>query len=1168
MMKGKRKKLVAWLLVLTVLMSPASGFRSFAVDLDDAAQQTDLANDVSIDPDDSDQITDNSGTPAVDPNGSNGPQEPVTPADPAAAPTDEPAVTADPAVLDTQAGTDGTEDQDADTEDPEVEDGGLINNFFLGEKSLQAPGEQNLIVSFGDGSEQLTSVKLVLSGEDGRQSEIPLTEQKESYYRFVKTYNNNEAGTYRLVAFAYELDGHKKRIDFEKIGISAEFSVIAESAEESGECTEDAGISVTALTSDEISDDMTQQIESAIQEVADEAVETVNEGSVELGASSTEQSYSRAGVSAELTALTDQAVKLGSYSAPKAYTGPSSAVIVLDPGHGGTDKGATENGLVEKDINLKIAQACKAELEKNTGLKVYMTRTTDKNVGLEARVAAAKTMGATLFVSIHMNSVEGDAKKKDAAKGAEVYYPNANYNPSVSAEGKAAAQSILNELVGLGLSNRGVKFLNSTDDSDGEGLYDDGSVSDYYSVIRNSKKYGFPGIIVEHAFVSNPDDAKKLRNNSFLTELGKADAQGILKYCQTRTDYSAVFDFSYYMNRYSDLKRAYGNDAAGALQHFISNGMNERRQASKEFDVDSYISRYPDLQAAFGTNYPAYYMHYINYGRKEGRIATTDGSNVNTDTNPSVNVPNNTASNTIYAGTDYGDVYDYEYYINRYGDIAAAFSGDYAGALRHFIQCGMSEGRQAKGTFNVNTYKNTYKDLREALGDDLKRYYMHYIEYGKAEGRTASGDDTVIKDPDNKKTPLESKYAPVYDYDYYVTRYSDVKQAYGNNSDKVLQHFIQHGMSEGRIGKDEIVRYKNSSGGVDEVREFNVYGYKNRYSDLRAAFGDDLKKYYMHYIEHGIAEGRIPDLESTTKYQGVEYGGVLNPNTNKLIGKVYDFNYYINNYSDLYAAFANDPSGAIKHFVEFGVNEGRQACEEFNITAYKNNYADLRSAFGDNNLAYVRHFIELGDSEDRNAKSALLHTITNADGTGRTTLNQMVTYFLANNPSYPTYYSNNTTDAKTLRDFCKLYYEICNRYGIKPEVAFCQAMKETNFLRFGGDVKIGQFNFAGLGATGSGAGGATFKSVSEGIEAHIQHLCAYAYADATISTDGKTINIPSGTFICVDPRFSVVTKGCAPYVEWLGQKENPIPGKGWATAEGYGYSIINDYMNKLSTYSR
>ena len=266
-------------------------------------------------------------------------------------------------------------------------------------------------------------------------------------------------------------------------------------------------------------------------------------------------------------------------------------------------------------------------------------------------------------------------------------------------------------------------------------------------------------------------------------------------------------------------------------------------------------------------------------------------------------------------------------------------------------------------------------------------------------------------------------------------------------------------------------------------------------------------------------------------------------------------------YSDIYTAFVNDPAGAIEHFINFGIKEGRQACEKFNITAYKNNYADLRNAFGDNNIAYVRHYMELGKEEDRNASSALLHTIMD-DGTSRTSVAQMVTYFLASGATYPTYYANNT-NVKTITDFCGLYYKHAKVYGIKPEVAFCQAMKETNFLRFTGDVKVDQFNFAGLGATGGGASGARFSRIEEGIHAHLQHLYAYASADAKKDENGGFFN----TYHCADDRFDLVTKGCAPYVEWLGQKENPIPGKGWATAEGYGYSIINDYMNKLSTYS-
>ena len=64
----------------------------------------------------------------------------------------------------------------------------------------------------------------------------------------------------------------------------------------------------------------------------------------------------------------------------------------------------------------------------------------------------------------------------------------------------------------------------------------------------------------------------------------------------------------------------------------------------------------------------------------------------------------------------------------------------------------------------------------------------------------------------------------------------------------------------------------------------------------------------------------------------------------------------------------------------------------------------------------------------------------------------------------------------------------------------------------------------------------------EGVRAQIQHLKAYA-------TDEKLLSE------CVDSRYSYVTKGCAPYVEWLGQQENP-EGYGWATGENYGYDIV------------
>jgi hypothetical protein len=169
-------------------------------------------------------------------------------------------------------------------------------------------------------------------------------------------------------------------------------------------------------------------------------------------------------------------------------------------------------------------------------------------------------------------------------------------------------------------------------------------------------------------------------------------------------------------------------------------------------------------------------------------------------------------------------------------------------------------------------------------------------------------------------------------------------------------------------------------------------------------------------------------------------------------------------------------------------------------------------------------------------------------GSTSVTVKQMADYFKAVS-YYPSYYAN--TEAPTIEAFCKIYLEECQAEGVKAEVAFCQAMKETGFLKFGGNVSITQFNFAGLGSTGAGVAGETYPDIRTGIRAQIQHLKAYGCGDPLNQT-------------CVDTRFKYVSRNTAPYVEWLGIQENPY-GKGWATAKNYGYDIVR-MINTLKTY--
>ena len=157
------------------------------------------------------------------------------------------------------------------------------------------------------------------------------------------------------------------------------------------------------------------------------------------------------------------------------------------------------------------------------------------------------------------------------------------------------------------------------------------------------------------------------------------------------------------------------------------------------------------------------------------------------------------------------------------------------------------------------------------------------------------------------------------------------------------------------------------------------------------------------------------------------------------------------------------------------------------------------------------------------------------------TVQEMVDYF---NDSGETYPSEELSEggADSIETFCQIYYDEASAEGVRPEVAFAQTMKETGFLQYGGDASIEQFNFAGLGTTGGGVPGNSYPDVRTGVRAQIQHLKAYATTDALEQE-------------CVDDRYEYVKKGAAPYVEWLGQQENP-EGVGWATGENYGYDIV------------
>lgn len=141
----------------------------------------------------------------------------------------------------------------------------------------------------------------------------------------------------------------------------------------------------------------------------------------------------------------------------------------------------------------------------------------------------------------------------------------------------------------------------------------------------------------------------------------------------------------------------------------------------------------------------------------------------------------------------------------------------------------------------------------------------------------------------------------------------------------------------------------------------------------------------------------------------------------------------------------------------------------------------------------------------------------------------------------------------SLEELAQMFLEEGRTEGVRGDIAFAQSLKETGYFKYGGIVTPSMNNFAGIGALNGNKQGqaAAFPNPRTGVRAQIQHLKAYASTAALVCAR-------------VDPRFELVSRGCAPYVEYLGAADNP-DGKGWAVpGKGYGASIIQILANMVA----
>lgn len=1047
----------------------------------------------------------------------------------------------------------------AEEEEPVVEEEQLgdsnMMEYFLVDNPVLSSGEaENFVLSLNN-AEGYSDFRLTIQKEDGTTFDLESTEQVDNLVKFSRVFNEEEKGQYSVTTLHYVYNGQAYYLNFSDLEMDVKFGVDQE--------YDGYDATLPDLTEDSISSE-------GIIEVTD-----VNKAEEEI-----------------VNGVASQPATMSVDEFSKHATG--GMTICLDPGHGGSDSGATAFGAKESNLTLKIAQYCKEELAKYD-VNVVMTRTTDTRLSEEAamdlknRVEVAKKAGASYFISIHINSAQNSA-----AHGAEVYYPNTSGNKNLSTNGQNLAKAIQKQLTALGLYDRGIKIRNYTDGTTSSNP--NSSDQDYYGVIRYAKQANITGLIVEHCFISNKEEFDKyLGSDAKLQQLGIADAKGIVSALGLQAknahidalaaeNRNVLADGTYTIstllnsNYVLDVKDGHTNN--GANIQLYENNDTAAQQFNVSHDSQGYVTftnvksgKVLDLSDAVVKNGGNIQQYKSNGTRAQKWIVKRDGDGY-----------------IIISALNSNYVLDlHNAVVNNYRNIQL-YSYNGTNAQRWNITKYVSKEQRinnlaaqnkntlADGVYEICSVKNSNYalDVNSASTSNGANVQL-YLRNG-----TQAQAFKVSHDSQGFVTFTNINSGKVIDLDGAITKNGRNIHQYASNGTRAQKWIVQQSGSG-----YSIVSAIDTSFALD-IRNGFVYSGSNIQlykSNNTAAQQWTFNKYVTErercdsYASQN--KGRMPDGVYYIKNQNVGYAldvadGSLYAGANVQLYSLNRTNaqkWKITHDSTGYVSFQNVGSGMYLTASGSGrtanVYQQRQT-NDYNqkwIVMFDNNQ-NLRivSALNSTMVLDVKDGkirrcsnIQLYTSNNSNAQKWVFEYInTNATGglmqimgTSQTTVAQMVRYYNANASGYDTFkakYNGKYNGvlakggASTINQFAQIFYEEAMAEGVRAEVAFTQCMKETGFLKYGGDVLPNQYNFAGIGATGA-VHGASFSNVRMGVRAQIQHLKAYG-------------SISPLTNPCVDPRFNLVKRGSAQYVEWLGIKENPN-GYGWATSKNYGHDIVS-----------
>ena len=895
-------------------------------------------------------------------------------------------------------------------------DASMMEYFLVDSPVVENSVTENFVLSLNN-TEGYSEFSITVKKSDGSTFDLESSEQVDKLVKFSRAFSAEEKGDYTVTSLHYSLNGEKYYLNFSDLGMDVKFGVDQEYA-----------------GYDETLPDMTEDISEEEEELNNSVIQVtdVNNASEEVAEGMMAQDFPAA------MALIDEDIDTQSNE---------GITLCLDPGHGGAESGTLNyNGTgLEKDYNLKIAKYCYDELQKYN-CKVVMTRSTDKYMTLEERAEYAKQQGAQYLISFHLN-----ASQKHNAYGAEVYYPNANWRPDISEKGKVMAQAIQNQLVSLGLHDRGIKFRTiDINEYPNPHRYDDNSIADYYGVIRNAKTRGITGLIIEHCCMDNESDFNKyLGSEEKIKQLGVADANGIvaalgLTKGAVNSNPSVVYQTHVQTIGWQGWKKD-GEMSGTSGQSKRLEGINIKLE-----NLNGNVEYQTHVQSIGWQGW-----------KSNGAMAGTSGQSKRLE---AIKIKLSGEAANQY------DIY-YRVHAQSYGWLDWAKNGEAAGSE------GYSKRLEGIEIRLVKKGEAAPGSTSRPFVCKMIKYQTHVQNIGwqseKADGEMSGTSGQYLR-LEGIKIHLGGSIDGGIAYATHV-------QTYG------WQSYVSDGQLSGTLGQSKRLEAIRMNLTGNAANQYDVY-----YRVHAQHFG------WLGWAKNGQSAGtagysyRLEAIQIVL----VQKGG-------------------------------SAPGSTTNHYY----NKGHVADDESTGTTKPNTNTSKPST---NNTA--------------SDKTPIM-------GTSQATVAQMVRYYNSKSSGYDTFTGENKKyngslakgGASTIEQFAQIVYEEARAEGVRAEVVFAQCMLETGFLKYGGDVLPNQYNFAGIGATGA-VHGASFENVRVGVRAHVQHLKAYA------SLDGLTQQ-------CVDPRFNLVARGCAQYVEWLGMKENP-KGYGWASAKNYGPNIVS-MMNSI-----